>query len=119
MSDRLEELRRQRALLQQHLAWLDAEIAAASQSLAAPRTTSTKIDLPAPRSPAVPSPIESISLQTAPADAALAEMIAAQESAPAHSAHEAKRGCIVAFSVVLIALGAAVSAWYLYFRTRH
>jgi hypothetical protein len=30
MSDRLQELLRQRALVQQHLAWLDGEIAAAS-----------------------------------------------------------------------------------------
>jgi len=119
VSDRLEELRRQRALLQQHLAWLDAEIAAASQSLTTPRTTAAKIDRPAPRAPAIPSPIESISLRTTSADTALADMIAAQEGAPAHSAHAAKRGCIVAFSVLLLVLGAAVSAWYLYFRARH
>ena len=44
MSDRFQELLRQRALVQQHLAWLDGEIAEASGSTPATPT-------PAPRQP--------------------------------------------------------------------
>jgi hypothetical protein len=52
MSDRLSELHRQRALLQQHLAWLDREIALASQQGATQRP---QISDPAPLPPTSPS----------------------------------------------------------------
>lgn len=108
MSDRLEQLRRQRELLQQHLAWLDAEIA-----------TATKTDPLAPESHAAPSSAAPVSLRTDPVDADLAQFIAAQKDAPFDSASEAKRGCIVAFALMLAVLGIAVFAWYLLFRARH
>ncbi len=50
MSDRLQELLRQRALVQQHLAWLDGEIAEASGNQTAPSRS------PAPRQ-AFPAPV--------------------------------------------------------------
>lgn len=99
MSDRLEQLRRQRELLQQHLAWLDAEIA-----------TATRAEQRTP---------ESAAPRAEPTDAELAQLMAAQKDAPADSASEAKRGCIVAFALMLAVLGLAVFAWYLLFRTRH
>ncbi|MDO8544157.1 MAG: hypothetical protein Q7S40_27260 [Opitutaceae bacterium] len=49
MSQRLDELRRQRALVQEHLAWLDREIAAAAPQKSAVSTTTI--------SPAAPAPI--------------------------------------------------------------
>ena len=53
MSDRLQDLLRQRALIQEQLAWLDREIAAASAADA----TTTPAVAPAPRSvPALPQP---------------------------------------------------------------
>lgn len=51
MSERLEELRRQRALLAQHLAWLDQEIA---QAEVAPPSPLRAMPEP-PRAPAMPT----------------------------------------------------------------
>ncbi|MBX3735211.1 MAG: hypothetical protein KF715_00850 [Candidatus Didemnitutus sp.] len=118
MSDRLEELRHQRALLQQHLAWIDAEIAAATRTPPAPGMPSTT-DQPDRHSHSVRAPVASPALEAQPAAAELAPFIAEQKNAPADSAQEAKRGCILAFSLLLLILGAAVLAWYLYFRATH
>lgn len=106
MSDRLQELRRQRALLQQHVAWLDQEIARQSG--------------PAP----APSPV------AAPAPAAVAPTSTAQPLAddilgryerekPGNMALDARRGCILYFifgmgSLILFALGA-----YLVYQQTH
>jgi hypothetical protein len=58
MSDRLQELRRQRTLIQQHLAWLDREIAAASdQPVVAPPATAPIPDPVASVAPAVVAPV--------------------------------------------------------------
>ncbi len=48
MSDRLAELRRQRALVQEHLAWLDRELAAllATSPASTPGSDSTRPSLP-------------------------------------------------------------------------
>lgn len=116
MSDRLNELRRQRALVQQHLEWLDAEIAAAanrSRSIAPIPAATTH------GSGVAASPIESISLSDAPPAADFEALVAAQKSAPAQSAAEVKRGCFIAFALVFVALGLAVYGWYLYSKSQH
>lgn len=113
MSDRLDELRRQRALVQQHVEWLDAEIATETN-----RARPVASTVPATRAaPAdTRSPIESIALRESPE---LEVLLAAQKSAPANSAAEVKRGCFIAFALLFVLLGLAVYGFYLYSRSRH
>lgn len=93
-SDRLEGLRRQRALIAAHLAWLDAEIAAASptpesatarpDTRAAGPTSPTPLDTPT--APAAPLPSPAGLSPTRPAAAAtVASTPAPSVSAPAVS----------------------------------
>lgn len=71
MSDRLAELRRQRALIHEHLNWLDREIAAAEKSSGSPLPATTPASAapspqitapawPAPASPAGGQPLPSL-----------------------------------------------------------
>lgn len=99
MSDRLDQLRRQRALLQEHLVWLDAEIRAAATANA-------------PAETAAP-------LRSSPADAGLDLLVAAQQAEPAKSAAAVKRGCFVAFALAFGVLALGVYGLYLYSRSRH
>ncbi len=100
VTDRLQELRRQRALVQQHLAWLDAEIAAATPSAAVPNEGAAPTD-PAPAVPAPPAtPEEAEALAQARAEAA---------NAPA----AAKRGCWVVFAGAFLLLFAFIAVWAL------
>ena len=71
MSDRLAELRRQRALLADHLAWLDREIAAEAKQVPAERVVA-----PNPVTPGIPaaSPARALSVATA-ADATVATTV--------------------------------------------
>lgn len=105
MTDRLEELRRQRALVQQQLEWLDAEIAAEAAARTAPGAAK-----PAKAKPQ--SPIESIELTRHPAphdsDAILKHYGAEAVSADAQT----RRGCWTVFVLSLLALGFIVVGWY-------
>jgi hypothetical protein len=113
VSDRLDELCRQRALVQQHLDWLDAEIAATAgqKRVIAPATIATGHSPTGTR-----SPIESIALGESPE---LGALLAAQRSAPANSAADVKRGCFIAFAMLFVLLGLAVYGFYLYSRSQH
>jgi hypothetical protein len=99
--DPLQELRRQRALVQEHLAWLDRQIASASGETA-PKTAAAN------RSAAAPAPADSTE-----ADAILESYQAESRSMPA----TVRRGCLIVFAagVALFALG--VFALYLYVRS--
>ncbi len=113
VSDRLDELRRQRALVQQHLEWLDAEIAAEARharpiAASASATRSARSD--------ARSPIESSALRES---SELDVLLSAQKSAPANSAADARRGCFVAFALLFVVLGLAVYGLYLYSRSQH
>lgn len=126
MGDRLAELRRQRALISEHLAWLDREIERLNRpsppsSLAAPATTN---DLPVvprddgsrpltgpgaapPRSAApFPSPAET----NERADAAAARLLEEYRSTDATLKHDVRKGCLFYFigAFVLLALGITV-----------
>ncbi|MBI5425110.1 MAG: hypothetical protein HZA32_13620 [Opitutae bacterium] len=119
MSDRLDELRRQRALLQQHLEWLDAEIAATEQSPETSLAVSGRIRPPDSHSRATPMGQGVLSPATAPVDTEIAAVLAAQKDAPKDSAQEAKRGCLAAFALMLLVLGLVIFGWYLLVRARH
>jgi hypothetical protein len=92
--DRLKDLHRQRALVQEHLAWLDREIAAASGE-AAPR--------PAP-------PAASAVEYDNEVEAVLESYRAEAHSAPA----AARRGCYFVFFAALALWALAMLAWYFY-----
>ncbi len=105
MSDRLPELCRQRALVAEHLAWLDREIAAAGGDT--------------PAAPAVP-PLATPPPSTQPGDVGdlpTAEKILAEFRHEAElSPTKMRRGCIWSFvaAMALFILGVAAIYWLRY-----
>jgi hypothetical protein len=123
--DRLAELRRQRALVAQHLAWLDSELAAAETGKApAPSPASP----PASVVPAAPVDNETPSASSASnatpepdldpavalANARADEIIERYRATEAYDPATAKRGCLVLVGA-LFALGGAVILAIYYF----
>jgi hypothetical protein len=116
MADRLQELLQQRALIREHLAWLEGEIAAASGKSATPENTAWPA--PAPVSPAAATSAPA-SVSSAPAfhprhspskedpDAMIARLAAAEKTTPVPT----KKGCWIVFVSGLIFFG--VAAWVL------
>ncbi len=98
MSDRLDDLRRQRDLLREQLASLDAEIAAAERPAQAAFPDK---DQP-PHAEATSGPPS--------ADAILEEF----GRAPASMARQAKLGCILYFAGAMALLALAVAAFYFF-----
>lgn len=99
MSDRLEELRRQRAQQRDHLAWLDREIAAL-EGAAPPESAS-----PPPLTPGVPVD-----------DRDVESILSEFRRAPVSIERRTKLGCIVYFVMVVGILAVAVLALYLHER---
>jgi hypothetical protein len=101
MSDRLPELRRQRALVAEHLAWLDREIAAEGGETSA--TPAAPLPPPAHFDDAADLPA---------ADKILAEFRREAESSPARM----RQGCIWSFmaTMALLILGVAATYWLHY-----
>ncbi len=95
MSDRLTELRRQRALAQEQLAWLDREIARESGA-AQP-----------PASPAPPTSAPRPMVNTATAETDAEALLAQYKSDPKNLHSDVKRGCFLYFfaAFALVALG--------------
>lgn len=108
MPSRLDELRRQRALLQEHLARLDREIAAEPGESRDPDPAI--IPKAAPVRPPAPPP--------SPAAAAEAEEMLAQFRADEEKNRPppTKAGCWVIFSLIMLALVGAVGglAYFIY-----
>jgi hypothetical protein len=100
VSDRLDELRRQRELARQQLAWLESEIAAA-EGAARPLAQSDA------RTPVPEGPAEARS-----PEAILEEF----RRAPAAVARQTKLGCVLYFAAAMALLILAVFAVYLYAR---
>lgn len=94
----LQELRRQRAAVQQHLDWLDAQIRAADGAT------------PAAHPAAGPAPV-------VPASESLPPDMPVYEPDPVGAGLEARRGCFLYAAVILALLGAALAAIY-YWRYR-
>jgi hypothetical protein len=114
MADRLQELLQQRALIKEHLAWIEGEISAASGRpiesgpLTSPAVSPLPTPLPSSRTFEVKSPL--ISGSTGPrlrddAERLIAKLAAEEEKAPAPT----KKGCWIFFWTTLVTLGAA--AW--------
>jgi len=107
MTDRLQELLRQRALLQEHLTWLNREIAAAEgiPSLPTPVDKPTKCVAPTTL-PAVKSSAE-------------AERILGEFKKDANAMKtDTRHGCLIMFAVAMGFFALAVLVGY-YFYARH
>jgi hypothetical protein len=110
VSDRSDELRRQRDLLREHLAWLEREIA--QEAGLAPDEGDPR-QLP----PHLDRPRISVTASDADRDA---EAILAQfrQSAPAVE-QQAKRGCILYFAIIVsVLLAVSLGLAYFYARSR-
>ncbi len=102
MSDRLTDLHRQRAAIQQHLDWLDREITAAQAGPAA---------APAPLKPA-PVPAAPPVAPIVPAsDTVLPDL---GQPDPVNAARQAKKGCLLYLVVGLAVFFAAIFAIFFF-----
>ncbi len=102
MTDRLQELLRQKALLQEHSAWLDREIAV-EMTRSASATPSPPKDAGHPQADAAP--------------AGGADAILDQYRSSSQSIHqEVKRGCLLYLAAAFAVLAAAVLAIYFFYR---
>ena len=108
MSERLNDLQRQRALILEQLAWLDQEIAAAAGEPPQAKKALTTVAPPA-------APAFAPAAAEREADAIIAEFRADSHN-PVQSA---RRGCFLFFGLALLFLGLGVFGFYLYYRSRH
>lgn len=126
--DRLAELRRQRALVAQHLAWIDAELTAAGAGHPPPAPVSPPLPqdgAPAPSLAVAAAPLTSSADLAPPEDPALAlansradEIIEKYRATEALDPRAAKRGCLVLFGAFCV-LGAATLLAIYYFGYVH
>lgn len=121
MSDRLAELRHQRALVQQHLAWLDREIATAAGTTSVPSPAQPIATLPPtpgataagpPSTPAGPRP-GLLPLAPDP-DSILAQY----RSEPTAVRNDVRKGCLLYFAGAFVLLGLGVIVMYHLLRAR-
>ena len=109
MSDRLDEYRRQRALLKEHLDWLDRQIAGLEGF---PEVESRRPVAPPETGTGAPPPM----LSSGPSDLD-AESILSQYRQPEGTLQsEARRGCLFFFSIGLVLTALAVFVLYLMVR---
>jgi len=96
---RIQDLRRQKALIQEHLAWLEQEILAAGDVPSRPLSVK-----PGPMA-AVTRPDESRSTAgpITEADALLSQLVAEEKKAP-----PSKYGCWMIFWLILLGAGAVI-----------
>ncbi|HTB80821.1 MAG TPA: hypothetical protein VK717_08035 [Opitutaceae bacterium] len=101
--DRLQDLRRQRTLVQEQLAWLDREIAAATGA-AAPQPPAPSLVPQNPPAAAAPAPADQ------DVEAILESYRAEVSAGPA----DARRGCYMVFFAGLALFALVVLGWYFY-----
>ncbi len=140
MSDRLSELLRQRALLQEHLAWLDREIEAAARAPGAAGPSSAPLPRPAPAIvPIPPSPaLPSVSVTAIPAAPLIAALPAHASNSAAETVvvpgaeaildkyrieprsvqQDVRKGCFLYFAAAFVLLGLGVTALYFMISSR-
>lgn len=108
MSDRLKELQRQRALIQEQLAWLDREIAA-TRSASTPNPVSITTSAPPSKSPS----LAPVSGDAAAAELAAEEIIAEYKTEVQALTGTVRRGCFLYFALALALFVLSVFAFYL------
>lgn len=134
---RLDELRRQRTLLLDHLAWLDREIADANRGVD-PAAARERGELERPAATVASSlPSTPASLAAMPADAIIAttidvvppapvipsDLAATPEAildqyrtAPDMLRQDVRKGCFLYFALAFVLLGVGITALYVLFR---
>ncbi len=101
--DRLQDLRRQRTLVQEQLAWLDREIAAAAGA-AAPQPSAPPL---APQNPPAAAP-------PAPVDQDVEAILESYRTEASSGPADARRGCYMVFFSGLALMALVVLGWYFY-----
>jgi hypothetical protein len=111
MSDRLQDLLRQKALLEEHAAWLERQISL--------ECTAAGTGEPAPAVPPAPiPPAPALAPDPASVDEQ-AEAILGRYRQPTGSVQQAtRRGCLLYFAAAFVLLGLAVAALSLHYRHR-
>lgn len=131
MSDRLRHLQRQQALLREHLAWIETEIARETSAIRTPATgtpanetvtmpaasaavpTPTTLVAPTPATPLTPTATTTAAGILPEADA-LIERYAREER---QNPQDIRRGCFLAFITAFLLLAGSVTAvWLIYYR---
>lgn len=126
MSDRLDALLRQRALLQEHLAWLDSEIAAARPGLAAAPVAAPApvVSLPLRPAPLAPAPVlapaapESAPVAPSVLAAQADEILESYRTPPTSLKSDVRKGCLLYFVAALALVALGVTALYFLIGTR-
>ena len=108
MSDRLTDLQRQRALMQEQMAKLEQEIATAGKS---PQTASPTSTTAAPAPTPNPTP--------AATDLEAGDIIAKYGTEAVDPVQRVRRGCFIAFGIALTVLAIGVYGIHLFSRSRH
>jgi hypothetical protein len=119
MSDRLAELRRQRALVQEHLAWLDREIAAAEKISSAPTSAPALSSAPASESRGIPSAATAAIASVAISDAADSDAILEKYRVPPDTLKsDLRKGCFLYFAAAMLLFALGVVGLYYALRSR-
>jgi hypothetical protein len=110
MSDRLSELVRQRALVLEHLAWIDREIAQAN--MAAPGVSRTPAvpfvtPVPLPAAPAAPD-VSTVAVPVDDADEVLEQYRVSRKAVH----QDVRKGCLLYFVGAFVVLGIVVAILY-------
>lgn len=119
MSDRLTELQRQRALIQEQLAWIEREIARESTTGKAPSPLSDtpRTRLSSPLEPlAVPASTSGPQLVNPAHDAAAERILDDYRTSPKSIKSDVTKGCFLYFFAAFAAVGLVVAALYFAFR---
>jgi len=103
VSDRLDEFRRQRALLREHLAWIDREIAG----------------LEGNTPPAPPAAQPAAAASAPPVDVEAEAILAEYRKPPLSIQKQAKVGCLLYFFVALAIMASAVLVLYVLVKRAH
>lgn len=115
MSDRLAELRRQRALVQTHLAWLDAEIARTAGTLPPAAPASSASAAPAAAAGGALPPVAAT--EDPPRMVAAADTILEEYRVPESTLKsDVRKGCFLYFIAAFAAVAAGVLVLYFLFR---
>jgi hypothetical protein len=107
MSDRLQELLHQKALLAEHAAWLEREIAIERDLTGV---------IPAAAAPASPAPPPALPAPSADTEAET--LLNQYRTNPQSIRRDVTRGCILYFLGALVLMGLGVLAIYLVYRHR-
>lgn len=117
MSERLAELRRQRALVQEHLAWLNGEILSVEKQLGPQNSEIAPpikiVQLAPAHPPAAPAMTPSSLPPAGAAVEPLAEAIYEEYKVPPETLRtDVRKGCLLYFVGALVVLTLAVTALY-------